>query len=103
MQTPAEAAYGKPVYHLYVVRSAHRDALRAHLTERGIGTLVHYPHPIYLQDAYRDLGYQPGACPNAERAAATICSLPLHPHVTPEQVDRVASAIREFAPPTTGD
>ena len=103
VQTPAEAAYGKHVYHLYVVRSAHRDALRAHLTERGIGTLVHYPHPIYLQDAYRDLGYQPGACPNAERAAATICSLPLHPHVTPEQVDRVASAIREFAPPTTGD
>lgn len=103
LQPPVEAPYGKHVYHLYVVRTPHRDALRAHLTERGIGTLVHYPHPIYLQDAYRDLGYQPGACANAEQAAATICSLPLHPHVTPEQVDRVAAAIREFAPPAKGN
>lgn len=94
---PAEAPYGRHAYHLYVARTLRRDALRGYMAERGIGTLVHYPTPIYLQPAYADLGLAPGACPVAEQAAGEILSLPLHPHLTTQQVDVVAEAIAAFS------
>ena len=84
------------VYHLFIVETAERDALREFLTERGIQTGIHYPIPIHLQEAYDDLGLGPGAFPHAERLAQETLSLPMYPELTEEQIRSVTDAIREF-------
>jgi dTDP-3-amino-3,4,6-trideoxy-alpha-D-glucose transaminase len=84
------------VYHLFIVETGERDALREFLTERGIQTGIHYPIPIHLQDAYRDLGFGPGSFPHAEALARRALSLPMYPELTEEQIGRVAGAVREF-------
>lgn len=84
------------VFHLYVVRTAHRDALQQHLTGAGIGTLIHYPIPPHLQQAYQHLGYTQGDFPIAEQLAATSLSLPVWPGMQQEQVDLVVAAIKNF-------
>jgi dTDP-4-amino-4,6-dideoxygalactose transaminase len=84
------------VYHLFIVETAERDALRNFLTERRIQTGIHYPIPIHLQEAYADLGFGPGAFPHAERLAQESLSLPMYPELTEEQIHRVTAAIREF-------
>jgi dTDP-4-amino-4,6-dideoxygalactose transaminase len=94
IQRPEELAYGKAVYHLYVVRVQDRDALQRELTQAGIGTGVHYPMPLHLQKAYARLGYAHGDFPVAERVAAEVLSLPMYPQLTCEQQDRVAEACR---------
>lgn len=86
------------VFHLYVVRSGARDALRAHLASGGIETGIHYSTPIHLQPAYRDLGYGSGAFPVAERIAGEILSLPMFAELSGAQVDRVADAVATFSP-----
>jgi dTDP-4-amino-4,6-dideoxygalactose transaminase len=83
------------VYHLFTVRSRRRDALRAALDARGVGTLVHYPIPVSRQPAFADLSSATG--PHADRVAAEILSLPLAPTVTDADVDEVASAVRAAA------
>jgi dTDP-4-amino-4,6-dideoxygalactose transaminase len=85
--------------HLFVVRTPDRDALAAHLKERGIETLIHFPIPTHLQKAYESLGQGPGSCPNAEKACGEILSLPLYPALPTETVDRVADTIRGFYRP----
>jgi dTDP-4-amino-4,6-dideoxygalactose transaminase len=82
--------------HLFVIRAPERDRLAAHLKEHGIETLVHYPIPTHLQRAYEGLGQGEGSCPNAERAAKEILSLPLHPKLPEEHIGRVADAVRAF-------
>ncbi len=84
------------VYHLYAVRAGQRDALQAHLTERGIGTAVHYPAPVHLQPAYHRLGYGPGSLPVTESAARSVLSLPMFPNLSPESAVAVAAAIDGF-------
>jgi dTDP-4-amino-4,6-dideoxygalactose transaminase len=84
------------VYHLFIVETKERDALRAFLTERGIQTGIHYPIPIHLQEAYRDLGLRPGTFPHAERLARRALSLPMYPELAEEQIALVADVIREF-------
>lgn len=84
------------IYHLFVIETKTRDALRDHLAERGIQTGIHYPIPIHLQEAYQDLGLGAGAFPHAERLATESLSLPMFPELTPEQIRRVAGAVREF-------
>jgi dTDP-4-amino-4,6-dideoxygalactose transaminase len=91
---PAEPALGRHAYHLYVVRSARRDALQHHLQSRGIGTIVHYPTPVHLQPAYAALGYGDGSFPEAEPACAEVLSLPLYPELTEAEVRRIAEAVR---------
>src|SRR3546814_10277427 len=76
------------------VDPAHRDAVAAGLKARGIPTAVYYPRPLHLQTAYRDLGFAPGSFPNAEFAAASVLSLPMHPYLSDEQIDRVVEAVR---------
>lgn len=85
------------VYHLYVieVQGGKRDALRQALTERGIGTDVHYPLPTHLQPAFDDLGYEPGELPVTERLAETVLSLPCFPELTRAEAEAVAAAVRE--------
>jgi dTDP-3-amino-3,4,6-trideoxy-alpha-D-glucose transaminase len=84
------------VYHLFIVETGHRDALRAHLAERGIQTGIHYPIPIHLQEAYSDLGLAPGAFPHSERLAGESLSLPMYPELSAAQITTVANAVREF-------
>lgn len=96
LQLPVTASGCTHVYHLYVVRTAHRTALQAHLTAAGIGTLIHYPVPPHLQQAYSGLDYSAGAFPIAENLSATSLSLPLWPGMEEEHVVLVAKAIRQF-------
>lgn len=84
------------VYHLFVVRAARRDELRQFLAHRGIETLIHYPIPIHLQDAYADLGLKRGCLPESERAADEIVSLPLYPSMDVNALHEVARAVNDF-------
>lgn len=94
--TPAIAPAATHVYHLYVIRTKHRDALQQHLQQQGIGTLIHYPIPPHLQQAYQHLGYQKGDFPIAEAMANTCLSIPMFPGLQQQQVQQVASAIQSF-------
>jgi dTDP-3-amino-3,4,6-trideoxy-alpha-D-glucose transaminase len=93
----APAASGDHVYHLFVVRTRRRDALRDHLAQRQIASAVHYPTPIHLTEAYADLGMAAGSLPVCERLAERICSLPLHPGMSGDELDRVVHAVVGFA------
>jgi dTDP-4-amino-4,6-dideoxygalactose transaminase len=93
LRTTGSRGDNENVYHLYCVRSDQRDALRAHLTQYGIGTGLHYPVPIHLQQAYSGLGYRVGDFPVAEDACATLLSLPMYAELTSSQVASVAEAI----------
>ena len=84
------------VYHLFVVRTAHRDKLNAFLSAKGIGTLIHYPIPAHLQNAYKELGYKKGDFPIAENLSDTILSLPLYPGLTEEQIIYICDQIKAF-------
>ncbi len=86
----------EPVYHLYVVRTPLRDALRDYLTGAGVGTGVHYPRAVHRQEAYAGLGYREGSCPHAEMAAAQVLSLPIFPQLTMQEVNQVIRLIRFF-------
>ncbi|WP_349256310.1 MULTISPECIES: DegT/DnrJ/EryC1/StrS family aminotransferase [Rubrivirga] len=85
-----------PVWHLFVVRHARRDALAAHLAGRGVQTLVHYPVPPHLQPAYADLAMGEGSLPVAEAVHREVLSLPIGPHLSPEGAARVVQAVRSF-------
>lgn len=95
---PAEAVDSSHVYHLYVVRTPHRDALQSHLRAQGVGTAIHYPTPIHLQPFFADLGYRRGQFPQAEKLCDEILSLPMFPELTPDQVAYVAAQTLEFVP-----
>lgn len=93
---PAEKEGSRHVYHLFVIRSKKRNGLHASLKKRGIDTLIHYPIPIHLQKAYRDLGCQRGNFRITERFSGQVLSLPLFPELTESEMDEVAGAIRLF-------
>jgi dTDP-3-amino-3,4,6-trideoxy-alpha-D-glucose transaminase len=87
---------GDHVFHLFVVRSAERDALRAHLDEHGVSSAVHYPFPIHRTEAYADLGLGEGSLPVAERLAEQILTLPLFPTMSDQDISRIVDAVRAF-------
>ncbi|MDB5270499.1 MAG: hypothetical protein JWP58_3539 [Hymenobacter sp.] len=93
---PAVAPGATHVYHLYVIRTARREALQQHLTTQGLGTLIHYPVPPHRQQAYAHLGMAAGAFPIAEEIADTALSLPMWPGMTEAHVAGVADAVRSF-------
>jgi dTDP-4-amino-4,6-dideoxygalactose transaminase len=90
---PATLAGNEHVWHLYVVRVPRRDDVLARLQEAGIGAGIHYPVPIHLLGAFAGLGHRRGDFPAAEAAAAEILSLPMFPHITAAQQERVATAL----------
>ncbi len=92
--TPAVTPGNRHVYHLYVVRSAQRDRLQAHLARCGIGTAIHYPVPVHQQPAYRHLA-PAGGLPVTEHAAAEILSLPMYPQMPLDHVVQVAQCVRQ--------
>jgi dTDP-4-amino-4,6-dideoxygalactose transaminase len=93
--TPFEAKYARHVYHVYAIRVQERDTILRHLQEKGVGCAVHYPVPIHLQEACRNLGYQKGAFPIAENLADEFLSLPMFPELTEEQIEYVARCVGE--------
>ena len=86
------------VFYTYTIRVAggKRDDLRKYLGERGIGTQIHYPVPIHLQQSAEFLGYRKGDMPITEKVASEVLSLPMFPELTDEQLERVADAVRSF-------
>jgi dTDP-4-amino-4,6-dideoxygalactose transaminase len=94
VETPREAPGNVDVWHLYVVRVPDRDAVLAALQAAGIQAGVHYPVPVHLSGAYAGTAMREGAFPVAEDAAGRILSLPLYPHITEAQQERVVGALR---------
>jgi dTDP-4-amino-4,6-dideoxygalactose transaminase len=93
---PPRPANVRSVYHLYVVRAEGRDELLAHLTAHGVEAKVHYPVPVHLQPAARELGYGPGDFPVAERDSRVGITLPAHQHLTDAEIDYVIEQVRAF-------
>ncbi len=92
----SEKSGNEAVYHLFVIRTAKREAIGAHLKEMGVDTGVHYPLPLHLQPAYQFLGYSKGQFPVSEKHASEMLSLPVYGEMTDEQVDYVADQIKRF-------
>ncbi len=90
-----------PCWHLFVVRTPQRNALQAHLKAHGIGTMIHYPVPPHLQEAYRELSLPPGTFPLSEAIHREALSLPIGPHLSVKDAAQVVEAVRAFfyAPP----
>ena len=93
--TPVEMPYAHHVFHLYVIQADDREQLRKDLNAAGVETGLHYPGPLHLQEAYKSLGYNKGDFPVCERLADRILSLPMFPDISREQVEYVASVIKE--------
>jgi dTDP-4-amino-4,6-dideoxygalactose transaminase len=93
---PHEVAGTRHVWHQYVIRTARRDALRAFLTERKIGSEIYYPVPLHMQEALKSLGYSEGSFPEAERAAREVLALPIFPELREDEQQTVVAAITEF-------
>jgi dTDP-4-amino-4,6-dideoxygalactose transaminase len=93
---PSAREGNQPVFHQYVIRTERRDALRAHLAARGIGTEIYYPIPLHLQKALGPDCGKPGDCPGAEQAAARALALPIFPELEDGEAARVVAAIRDF-------
>ena len=94
LMLPAEKEWARHVYHLYVIRSKKRDALRSFLADRSIQSLIHYPVPVHLQPAYADEQHAP--LPETEKVVGEILSLPCFPEITDEQLETVAAAVKAF-------
>lgn len=91
---PQEMPYAHHVYHLYVVQVRSRDQVRRRLEHAGVATGMHYPVPLHLQQAYAPLGLLPGSFPVTERVAEQGISLPMFPHLTEAEIDRVAESLK---------
>jgi len=95
-RTTAEGPDDRDVHYVYLIETEHRDALVAHLEQRGIGTEVYYPVPLPHQPAFAHLGHRPGDFPHAETAARHAVALPFHPDLSPGDLDRVCDAVHCF-------
>ena len=100
LRLPRISAGAESVYHQYVIRTARRDDLKAHLQANGVGTLIHYPVPIHRQPAYAGRCFQSQqGLPHTEQAAGEILSLPIHPQLTDEHVGRVCEQLLRWTEP----
>lgn len=95
LELPRVPQWAEPVWHLYVIRTNRRAKLIDSLDKAGIGTLIHYPIPPHLQDAYKDLERGKGSFPLAEDFAETVLSLPMGPHMEIQAVDEIARIVRQ--------
>jgi dTDP-4-amino-4,6-dideoxygalactose transaminase len=97
LQTPVEKADRKHMYHLYVVRVGDREHFQSFLHNAGIGTSIHYPIPLHLQEAYKPLSYKAGSFPVSEKTAAQVVSLPMFPELTKQEIEYVCGMIKEWS------
>ena len=93
---PPRVPGAESVYHLYVIRCRNRDRLAEHLKQGRIGVGIHYPIPCHLQPALSFLGYGAGSLPVTEKMAGEVLTIPMHPHLTVDDIDRVSGSIRDF-------
>jgi dTDP-4-amino-4,6-dideoxygalactose transaminase len=91
-----EADFARSVYHLYVILVDNRDGLQQFLTEKGVGTGLHYPLPLHLQKAYKRMGYKKGDFPVSESTAQRLLSLPMFAELAVEQIEYVVESIKEY-------
>jgi dTDP-4-amino-4,6-dideoxygalactose transaminase len=96
LRTPLAVAGYRHIFNQYVVRAQNRDALKARLAERGIGSEIYYPVPLHLQQCFAYLNYRAGDFPQSERAAAETLALPVYPELTQAQLAHVAATVAEF-------
>ena len=96
LRCPEERAGTTHVFHQYVVRCSHRDRLRDHLHQYGVGALIHYPVPVHLQPAYAGRLRLGNGLPDTEQAAREVLSLPIYPELEPWQRERGITFVREF-------
>lgn len=99
LQEPTVAEDAEPVYHLYVVRTnseRERDALRDHLSDRGISTGIHYPVPVHRQPSYKDMEWEFDELPVTEEVASRILSLPMYPELSKNKLFTVIDAVESF-------
>ena len=98
LTTPFVAPENQSIFNQYTLRipNGKRDALQAFLKERGIGSSIYYPLPLHLQPCFAYLGYKEGQCPESERAAKEVLSLPIFPELTRQQLDEVVAGVRGF-------
>lgn len=96
MRLPQNSTERPGTYHLYVIRSPHRNRLQEYLHNHGIQTQIHYPIPLHLQKAFAHLGYKRGDFPHAEKAAKEMLSLPMYPELSEKQIAHVCQTITSF-------
>jgi dTDP-4-amino-4,6-dideoxygalactose transaminase len=97
VETPEEMTYARHVYHVYAVRTGQRAKLQQALQAQEIQNGIHYPFPVHLLPAYRDLGYKQGNFPHSEQAANEVLSLPMFAELTEDQIQVVSRVIRDSA------
>jgi dTDP-4-amino-4,6-dideoxygalactose transaminase len=94
--TPVAVSGQRHIFNQYVIRAPRRDALKAWLAERGVGTEIYYPLALHQQECFAYLNYAAGAFPESERAARETLALPIYPELTEEQLTHVVSSVAEF-------
>ena len=94
IKLPVTAVYAEPVWHLFVIRSQRRDALKAYLDQQGISTVIHYPIPPHRQSCYSD--YRNHILPIADVLASEVLSLPMSPDLQEDEIEQVCRAVRDF-------
>ncbi|MBW4656734.1 MAG: DegT/DnrJ/EryC1/StrS family aminotransferase [Kaiparowitsia implicata GSE-PSE-MK54-09C] len=97
VEPPSEAPCNRHVWHIFAVRTAHRDQLQKYLAREGVETGLHYPVPVHLQPAYADLGHRPGDFPTSEAAADSVLSLPIYPELSLRAVETVCALVGQDA------
>lgn len=93
--TPREIEYSRHVYHVYAIRSNDREKLQKKLHVDGISTGIHYPIPVHLQKAWKELGYKRGDFPHSEKAANEVLSLPMYAELTDEMIIQIVKGIND--------
>jgi dTDP-4-amino-4,6-dideoxygalactose transaminase len=96
ISVPVERAWGKHVYHLYIIRTPRRDDLQTFLKDEDVASEVYYPLPPHLAKPCQKLGFKEGDFPEAERASRETLALPLYPELTEEQQEQVITAVGKF-------
>jgi dTDP-4-amino-4,6-dideoxygalactose transaminase len=96
VKTPAVTKGARHIFNQYVIRVERRDALRAFLGERGVGTEIYYPVPLHMQECFAYLGMRPEDCPESAAAAANVLALPIYPELTEAQQQYVVQSIVDF-------
>lgn len=96
LELPVTVPGNSHIFHVYAVLTDRRDELQQFLAERGVPTIIYYPHPLHLQAVYTDLGFRQGDFPIAEAVSRRVLPLPLYPELTEEQVDYVVAQVRSF-------
>jgi dTDP-4-amino-4,6-dideoxygalactose transaminase len=94
--TPYVDPANESIFNQYTIRVERRDELKAHLAAKQIGHAVYYPLPLHLQPCFAYLGYKAGECPESEKAAREVISIPVYPELTRSQLDEVIAAVRGF-------